>query len=119
MNRFTVLAMSLAVGVSGCSKDFDDDAASAPAKPTFTADLRPANESAADRNAEQSGSGTATVVFDVTKDAAGNITGGTASFTVNLPGSRPGRPSTSPTSITVRQESTARSSSARASRPAK
>ena len=90
MNRFTVLAMILAVGVSGCSKD--STTTPSVVKPTFTADLRSNNEVPPVSNAEQSGSGTATVVFDVTKDSAGNITGGTASFTVTLTGFPAGTP---------------------------
>jgi hypothetical protein len=42
--------------------------------------------------AEAGGSGTATITFDVAKDAAGNITSGTATFVVNLTGFPPGPP---------------------------
>ena len=35
---------------------------------------------------------TATVTFDITKDAAGNVTAGTATFVVNLTGFPPGTP---------------------------
>src|SRR5262249_14452876 len=61
-------------------------------KPTFTADLRPSNEVPPISNAESTGAGTATVVFDITKDAAGNVTSGTATFIVTLSGFPPGTP---------------------------
>lgn len=93
MNRFSILAIALAVGMSGCSKSTTAPSSNnAPAKPTFTATLLPANEVPPVANAEASGQGTATVVFDVTKDSAGNITGGTASFTVQLAGFPNGTP---------------------------
>src|SRR5262249_3774160 len=63
-----------------------------PAKPTFTADLRPANENPPISNAENTGSGTATITFDVTRDANNTITGGTATFVVNLQGFPAGTP---------------------------
>ena len=67
--------MALVSSTSGCSKSTTSPSSNtAPAKPTFTATLLPANEVPPVSNAEASGQGTATVVFDVTKDSAGNIT---------------------------------------------
>src|SRR6478672_3496669 len=89
MKRFVILLAALAVTSAACSKS---DTAPTPVKPTFTADLRPANEVPPVSNAESTGSGSATIVFDTTKDAAGNVTGGTATFTVNLTGFPAGTP---------------------------
>jgi hypothetical protein len=83
MKRYAGLVIALAVVASACSSS-NSPTTTPPTKPTFTADLRPANEVPAISNAEASGSGTATVTLDVTKDAAGNITAGTATFVVNL-----------------------------------
>ena len=83
MKRLAVLAAVLAIAV-GCGKSSNEP--SGPVNPTFTADLRPANEVPPIANAEASGSGTATITFNVTRDAAGNITSGTVSFQVTLSG---------------------------------
>ena len=61
-------------------------------KPTFTATLLPANEVPPITNAEASGRGEATITFDVTRDGAGNITGGTGTFVVSLTGFPAGTP---------------------------
>ena len=90
MKHFAVIAVALALGAAGCSKD--STTTPTPVKPTFTADLRTSNENPPITNAEQGGSGTATITFDVTKDAAGNVTGGTANFVVNLTGFPAGTP---------------------------
>ena len=81
MKRFSVLSVVHGVLVAGCGTSTSP---SAPVKPTFTADLRPSNETTAVTNAEASGSGTATITFDVTKDAAGNILTSNATFVVNM-----------------------------------
>ena len=88
------LAALFTVVVSIASWGCSDKTPTNPAalKPTFTAELRPANEVPAIANAENTGSGTATITFDVTRDAAGNITNGTAEFTVNLTGFPPNTP---------------------------
>ncbi len=61
-------------------------------RPVFTATLSPASENPPIVGAEASGSGTATVTFDVTKDAAGNVTASTATFAVTLTGFPAGTP---------------------------
>lgn len=91
MKRYAVLVIAVAIAAAGC-KSSSEPSATPPTKPTFTADLRPANEVPPIAGAEASGSGTATVTFDVTKDAAGNITAGTATFVVNLTGFPAGTP---------------------------
>jgi CHRD domain-containing protein len=85
MNRLLLVTLAFAAIAAGCGKDSSPTNPS-PAKPTFTADLRPANEVPAVTDAEASGSGTATITFDVTRDSAGNVTAGTATFVVNLTG---------------------------------
>ena len=90
MKRLAVLAAILAIGSVGCGKSSNEP--SAPVKPTFTADLRPANEVPAVTGPEASGSGTVTITFDVTRDAAGNITTATSTFVVNLQGFPSGTP---------------------------
>jgi len=85
MKRLAALVAIVAVGSIGCKSDSTTSPSTTPAaKPTFTAQLLPANEVPPITNAESTGNGTATVVFDVTKDAAGNITSGTATFSVTL-----------------------------------
>src|SRR5438105_4573907 len=91
MKRLAVLAAILAVGSTSCSSS-TSPSTTTPSKPTFTATLLPSNEVPAITNAESSGRGDATVTFDVTKDAAGNITAGTATFVVNLSGFPAGTP---------------------------
>jgi hypothetical protein len=89
MKRLAVLAAVLAIAV-GCGKSSNEP--SGPVSPTFTADIRPANEVPPITNAEASGSGTATITFNVTRDAAGNITSGTVSFQATLTGFPAGTP---------------------------
>ncbi|HEX9269686.1 MAG TPA: CHRD domain-containing protein [Candidatus Limnocylindria bacterium] len=60
-----------------------------PTQPTslvFTADLSPANENPPITDAEQSGSGTATVTLDLTRDSTGKITAAKAMFEFVLKG---------------------------------
>ena len=87
MKRVSVLAASalLAFVAAGCGSS-SSTAPTAPTKPTFTAALRPSNETTAVTNAEAAGTGDATITFDVTKDAAGNILTSTATFVVNMSG---------------------------------
>ncbi len=90
MRRLAACAFVMAVASWGCS----DKTPTSPnaLKPTFTADLRPSNEVPAITGAEAGGSGTATITFDVTRDAANNITAGTVTFVVNLTGFPAGTP---------------------------
>jgi hypothetical protein len=59
---------------------------STPGAPTFTATLLPANETTPVAAAEQSGSGTVTITFNLTRDANQAITAATATFVTNLTG---------------------------------
>ncbi len=62
-------------------------ASAAPANSvTFTADLKPDNEVPPISDAEKSGSGKATVKFDLTRDGSGKITAAKASIDVTFSG---------------------------------
>ena len=77
------LVMTMALALAAC----DDDSPTAPEDPnvvTFTAQLSAANEVPPITNAESTARGDVRIVFNLTRDAANNITGATASFTVNL-----------------------------------
>jgi hypothetical protein len=50
----------------------------------FTAQLSAANETPPVTNAEQNGRGTATITFNLTRDAAGAITGGNITFAYSV-----------------------------------
>jgi hypothetical protein len=90
MKRFFFSAIALAFAASACTSD----TASSPSspKPTFSAELRASNESPAITDAEATGGGNATVTFDLTRNAAGNVTAASATFVVNLSGFPPGTP---------------------------
>lgn len=78
MKRLSVLAAVLALAV-GCSNS-NTAPSSTPTNPTFTADLRPANEVPPVSGAEATGSGQMTITFVVTRDTANNITSAVANF---------------------------------------
>jgi hypothetical protein len=86
MKRVSVLAVALGLLAVGCSSSPSTPTTTTPAKPTFTATLSPANEVPPVTNAESVVTGNATITFDTTKDAAGNVTAATATFVVNLQG---------------------------------
>jgi CHRD domain len=90
MKRLAVVAIVLAIGSTACGSS--STSPSDPNKPTFQQTLLPANEVPPIANAEASGTGLATVTFEVTRDSAGNITSGTASFSVTMTGFPPGTP---------------------------
>jgi hypothetical protein len=85
MNRWigiSVLALVLAASAA-C-----DDSPTEPGDETirFTAQLSPANEVPPVTNVEASGSGTATIDFDIDRNSGGTITSATAKFQVTLAG---------------------------------
>ena len=93
MSRFPVLAVLLGLAVTGCGSD--DAVSPSPTQPTrlvFTAQLSALNEvpALAAGNAEIGGRGAATVTFNVTRDAAGNITAGTVDVSATFNGFPPG-----------------------------
>jgi len=59
---------------------------SLPTSYTFTASLLPSNEVPAVTNADASGSGTATITMNVTRDSSNNITAASANFVVSMTG---------------------------------
>lgn len=71
---------------AGCGSSATEPTATLPLSYTFSAALSPANEVPAVTNADASGSGTATITLNVTRDAAGSITAATANFAVALTG---------------------------------
>ena len=88
MNRLPVLAAALALFAAGCGSSSSTSPTS-PTKPTFTATLSPANEVPAITNAESTGTGNATITFDVTRDSANNITAATVTMVANVSNLQP------------------------------
>ena len=89
MKRLSILAVALALFAIGCGSSSSSTTTTAPTatgKPLFSAVLLPANEVPPVTNTEATVNGTATITFDTTKDAAGNITAATATFSVTLGG---------------------------------
>jgi len=91
MKRLSLFTLALAFVAAGCSKSTTAPTTT-PTKPTFTADLKTTNEVPPISNAEAGGSGNATITFDLTKDAAGNVTAASVTFVVNLSGFPAGTP---------------------------
>jgi hypothetical protein len=92
MKRMSLLAAALALFATGCSSSSSAPTTTSPTKPTFTAALSTANEVPPITNSEAGGKGDATVTFDLTKDAAGNVTAAAVTFVVNLSGFPAGTP---------------------------
>lgn len=90
MKRLSVFA-ALSLVAAGCSSS-TTPTTNTPAKPTFTATLSTANEVPPISNSEAGGTGQATITWDLTKDAAGNVTAAAATFQVNLAGLPPNTP---------------------------
>jgi hypothetical protein len=91
MNRLASSIIVLAFLAPACSDDSPSSPSSQP-KPTFSAELRASNENPAITDAESTGAGNSTITFDITRDAAGNITAATATFVVNFSGFPAGTP---------------------------
>jgi len=85
MRHWGVLALAACVFAAGCGSD-TPTTPSQPNTITFTSALSPANEVPAISNAEQSGRGTATIRFNLTRDGAGAIQSGTILFHYDLTG---------------------------------
>lgn len=84
MKRVSILLVMLALS-GACSKS-STAPSNTPTNPTFSADLRPANEVPPITNAESGGSGSMTITFVVTRDSANNITSANANFVGNFQG---------------------------------
>src|SRR5262245_10089428 len=79
MKRLFVMCAAVCLAAAGCGKD-SNPTTPTPSNPTFSVDMRPANEVPAITNAESTGSGQMTITLVVTRDSANNITSATASF---------------------------------------
>lgn len=85
MQRLIALcAIAASVFLAAC----DDNETTAPsaAPVVFSALLSPSNEVPPVSNAESAGHGAVQIQFDLTRDAAGNLTGATGTFYVQLTG---------------------------------
>lgn len=90
MKRMFVLAIAASFFAAACGSS--SPSSPTPTQPTFTAALSPANENPPISGAEASGSGNATITFNTTKDAAGNITQAAVTFQVTMQGFPAGTP---------------------------
>ena len=79
-------ALGLGLGLSACGSTPDSPSSTAPAPVKFTAALSPANEVPPVTNGDAGASGTATITFNLTRDASGAISSGTVDFNVSLSG---------------------------------
>ncbi len=84
MTRSAVMVASLGLLVGAVACGSSSTTTPSPAPVVFTAAILPANELGTIQGGETSGSGAATINFNLTKDAGGNITAANASFTVTL-----------------------------------
>lgn len=87
MHRLALIALAACTLTVACGDDNPTAPSNAPL--VFSAVLRPANENPPVGNAESGGVGAAQVTMQVTRDAAGAITGATADFyfqATNFPG---------------------------------
>jgi CHRD domain len=77
--------------VTGCGGDASNPATPSPtSSSTFAAALLPASEVPPVAGSEANGSATATITFNLTKDAAGNTTAASMDATVSVTGFPPG-----------------------------
>ena len=83
MKRLVLIGTLLFVAACGSSPS---NPSSNPSAPTLTATLLPANENPPIGNAESTGTGSVTVILNLTRDANQNITAATANFQVSLAG---------------------------------
>jgi len=85
MKRLSILVLGLLLAV-GCSSNSTTPSTSTAGTTTtrFSATLSPAQETPPIVGAEAAGTGTSTMDFNITRDAAGAITAATVNFTVTL-----------------------------------
>lgn len=84
MTRICALLIGAGLIAAGCSDKTPPTGPSPNTQATFTATLLPANETTAVSAPENSGSGTATITLNVTRDSNGNINAAVANFQVSL-----------------------------------
>jgi hypothetical protein len=86
MKRYGTLALALAL-VAGCESDSPTEPSNPnPNQLVFTGQLRASNEVPPVTGAEANAQGDVRITMDVTRDGSGTITGGTATFVINLSG---------------------------------
>ncbi len=87
MKRLTLVVFGLLL-TAGCSSSSSTPSTTQAGTTTtrFTAALSPAQETPPITNAENVGSGTSTMDFNITRDASGTITAATVNFTVTMQG---------------------------------
>jgi CHRD domain len=88
LSLFGLLILGLVV--TGCGGSDTPTALSPASSAMFTAALLPANEAPPVTDGEASGSGTATITFNLTRDSANNITAATMDARVSVTGFPPG-----------------------------
>jgi hypothetical protein len=81
-----VLGLLIAAGCSSSTSTTPSPTGAGTSTTRFTAALLPANETPAITNGESVGSGTATIDFNVTRDASGTITVASTNFQVDMKG---------------------------------
>jgi hypothetical protein len=84
--RTAILVPLIALSFAACNDKKSPVQPTNEVPPKFQAVLLPANETTKVTNAEASGSGTATIVFNLTKDAAGTVTAATVDFSAQMTG---------------------------------
>lgn len=83
-----VMCTIAAFGMAACDED-DNPTGPSNQPVVFTSQLRAANEVPPVTNAESTATGSVTITFNLTRDASGAITAGTASFNAPLSGFAP------------------------------
>ena len=88
MKRLAIatLGVLLAAGCSGSSSSSPSSSTSGSSTVRFTAALLPAQETPPITNGENTGSGAATIDFNITRDASSTITAASVNFQVNMQG---------------------------------
>ena len=81
-----VLGLLVAAGCSSNSSTSPSTTAAGNSTTRFTATMSPALETPPIANGESVGSGSATIDFNITRDATGTITTASTNFTVNMAG---------------------------------
>lgn len=84
--RVPALLIALALGTAACGSSSSTPTAPTVAPIVFTQQILPANETQGISGGEQTGSGTATITFNISKDSSGNLTAVSASFSCSLTG---------------------------------
>jgi hypothetical protein len=84
-SRISLFGLAIALAFTAACGD-DSPTTPTAVDPKFTAALNAANEAPPVTNADATATGTATITFHLTKDAAGNITAATADFVAPVQG---------------------------------